>query len=454
MKDSVCMDSMLQTIQKYKLIEAGDNIAVAVSGGADSIALLMALFNAKSMLGITLSAVHIEHGIRGEESVADSEFVIRLCRRHDIPLRVFNVDVPRYAKENSVSVELAARELRYSCFKQLNDCKIATAHTASDNLETIIFSIARGTGIKGLAGIPVTRDNIIRPLIETTRKDIELYLEQNGYSYVEDSSNLSDDYTRNAIRHKVIPPLVEIISSAEYNASRMSEILREEVSFLEELTNKAYSDVLEDKKINKLKFNKLNNTLKYKIVIKMLLEHNISYSRERVLMLCELLKEDKAKVSIGKDSFFFVEEDYFYIGEEIKKTTREEVYLKIQKNEITSKASYYLDGEITISLKTIKEIKANSHKNITQLYFDYDKIKGEEIIIRTKKAGDKFAVAGRKGSKSLKKWMNELKIPINLRCDLLIIENDDRIVGVRNLGISNEVIIDERTENVLVISFK
>ena len=211
------------------------SVCCALSGGADSVCLLACL---REMPGITLSAVHIQHNLRGDESRRDEDFCRTLCENWGIPLTVISVDVRDYAAAHRLSVETAARECRYAAFETLACDHIATAHTASDQLETVLFRMARGAGLRGLCGIPERRGSFIRPLLYATRTEIEAFLRERGLSCVTDSSNLSDDYSRNFIRHHIVPAMQQLNPGAEQNTARMVDSLREDAALLDSLAEK------------------------------------------------------------------------------------------------------------------------------------------------------------------------------------------------------------------------
>nr|MBR2040323.1 tRNA lysidine(34) synthetase TilS [Clostridia bacterium] len=225
---------ILDTVSAYSLFKKGDVVTVALSGGADSVALLYALNQLKNDLGITLKAVHLNHQIRGDEALRDESFVKDFCDSLNIELICERIDVPQFAKSNNLSLETAARKARYNLFERVNEGAIATAHTASDNLETLLLNLARGTSLDGLCGIPVKRDYIVRPIISATREDIENYCKDNNLKFVTDSTNLTDDYTRNKIRHKIVPVLKEINPKAELSALKTSKSLTEASAFLKQ----------------------------------------------------------------------------------------------------------------------------------------------------------------------------------------------------------------------------
>ena len=185
-------ESLLTMMRRYEMTQPGDRVVCAVSGGADSVALLFALYLLKEKLGITLEAAHFNHQLRGEESDRDEAFVRELCDRFDIPLHVGRGRVVAGKK----GLEAAARDARYAYFETLPG-KLATAHTADDNAETILMRLVRGTGLKGLGGISPVRGRIIRPMLLVTRQQVRAFLEEYCLSHGEDSSNGTDDFLRN-----------------------------------------------------------------------------------------------------------------------------------------------------------------------------------------------------------------------------------------------------------------
>ena len=234
------LPSLQAYIRKHALFRAGDRVGVAVSGGADSVALLRGLLELRSELGIVLSVVHLHHGIRGAEADADEQFVQRLAERFDLPMHSKRVDVPTHRRRERLSLETAARELRYEFFKCLLEAgacdKIATAHTLDDQAETVLLRILRGTGTRGLAAIPPFRDatpelaaRIVRPLLGTRREEVENYLHSLAQPWREDVSNRDPQHLRNRIRHQLLPEL-----EGEYNPAvrqaltNLAEIARAE----------------------------------------------------------------------------------------------------------------------------------------------------------------------------------------------------------------------------------
>ncbi|MBO6164819.1 MAG: tRNA lysidine(34) synthetase TilS [Eubacterium sp.] len=209
-------------IREYDMLRQGDCVVAGVSGGADSVCMLLILSELSETMGFAVKAVHLNHMIRGAEADRDEEFVRSLCERKGIPLECFRRDIPAIAKEEGISSEEAGRKIRYQLFEETADAakdeyervRIAVAHNRDDLAETVLFNMARGSSLKGLTGIRPVRDNIIRPILFAGRAEIEEYLEEQKEDFCIDSTNLGDDYSRNKIRHVIIPALKELNAGA------------------------------------------------------------------------------------------------------------------------------------------------------------------------------------------------------------------------------------------------
>lgn len=227
---------MSEPVLDHSLLPAGCTVLCAVSGGADSVCLLDLV---RRLGDVTVLCAHFDHGIRGAESARDAAFVEALCKEWGVPFFPGRGDVPAYAAANGLSIETAAREARYAFLertaKEQGADVIATAHNLNDNAETILFRMARGTGLHGLTGIPARRGRIVRPLLQTPRRDIEEYLTARGIPHVEDSTNAETDAARNRIRLDVLPKLESIHPGAAAGIARMSETLAEDEAFLASL---------------------------------------------------------------------------------------------------------------------------------------------------------------------------------------------------------------------------
>ena len=224
------LDKALSAVEKYNMLSPGAAVIAAVSGGADSMAMLLFLMKISERYSLSLTVAHVNHGLRGEEARRDEEYVRSFCEKNSLRFEVLHADVATLAKQSGETCEECGRRVRYEFFESIDkNAKIATAHTASDNAETMLFNLARGSSLKGLCGIPPVRGNIIRPLIFCTREDIEVFCRENSLDFVTDSTNLTLDYSRNKIRHIAVPALKEINSAFEENAShflRMQHLMR------------------------------------------------------------------------------------------------------------------------------------------------------------------------------------------------------------------------------------
>ncbi len=241
------LPAVRNTISYYDLIKKGNSILVACSGGADSIALLHILLEIKDDVGIDdIQAAHLDHCIR-ENSRKDADFVKNTCRNIGIPCIVHSVDVPGFARENSLSLEVAARRIRYKFLtekrEELHLDLIATGHTLNDQIETFFLRIDRGTGLKGLSLIPPERDNIIRPLIRTYRDEILRFLSSRSIPYRMDKSNLDLSIKRNLIRHKLVPHLLDTLPDFGERLMRLRDTLESDEEVIESLIDKVWDDV-------------------------------------------------------------------------------------------------------------------------------------------------------------------------------------------------------------------
>ncbi len=443
----------LATIYKHNLICKNDHIIVGVSGGADSICLLHFLYTIKDMFKLNITAVHINHCMRGEESDEDNRFVVNFCENLNIPIKVFSFDIYKKAKEENISVEEAGRKYRYSSFeyvlKEENANKIAVAHNKDDNVETIIMRFLRGSGLKGLSGISYKRDNIIRPILDCLRKDIEKYCHKNNLSYRNDSTNSMDIYTRNKIRLNLIPDLKRDFNNNIIDTIySMSKIFYEENDFLDRLAKDALNDCLIE--MNKYKISlKIDKLLDLDIVLQKrvfrlcLLNFSsdlYNISNEHINMIISLLKKQSGKkvnlpnhicvykqynsLLISENSFF----DLKNVCYNYKIDLDNKIYVKeLNKNILLSK------NIINISTK------------VYTISLNYDKIKNS-LFIRQRNVGDKIYINSM--TKKVKNIFIDLKIPTNERNLYPILLSGDNIIGILGLCLSNDYIADELNNTV------
>ncbi len=306
---SIIEEKVLQAINAYDMLKAGDKVIVGLSGGADSVTLLYALKELEKELEISLYACHIDHNLRGEESDRDRLFAEKFCEKLSVPIRVFSVDVKGELKKHQ-SVEETARELRYKAFEEISlslGAKLATAHNACDNSETVLLNILRGTGLKGLCGIPPKRDYLIRPLIFCTREEIEGYIKEKGLEYVTDSTNFSTAYTRNKVRLEVIPKLLEINPSFHAGIGRMTSSLIEDSAFLENMAKEALEKARTDEGVYLAQpLSVLPKPIFSRVISLMLREKDIEPSALKINEIGEIIKLGKGKINLEKNKFAVV----------------------------------------------------------------------------------------------------------------------------------------------------
>ena len=279
---------ILETIDKYNMIQRGQTVIAAVSGGYDSLCMLNVLCNLRRLRGFAVCVAHVNHMLR-DEADGDEAFVVKEAQRLGIKAYTKKVNVSKYAEENKISFETAGRILRYNFFedisKEYSDTVVATAHNANDSAESMLMHLMRGSGLTGLVGIRPKNENIIRPLIEADRIDIEKYCDKNGLVPRHDCTNDSDDYHRNDVRHNVLAPMLERCSLA--SLCRTMNVLSGEEEFLENYTAgivREYVKSKDDEKTISVKdFNKLPYAIRRR-----LLRHIIEDSAENQLCLVHI----------------------------------------------------------------------------------------------------------------------------------------------------------------------
>lgn len=309
------VEEVFESVRKFKMTDDFTNVAVALSGGADSVSLLRALSESADSLGITIYACHLNHGLRGSESDRDEEFCKTLCEKMQIPIHTKRIDVKTLQNKHE-GIENAARRARYAFFREIHErtgAVIATAHTASDNAETVLLNLTRGTGPRGLCGIPPRREFIIRPLLNVTREDVERYLETLGQDFVTDCTNLSTDYTRNKIRMNVISRLEEINPAFAGAVTRMCEAAREDSEFLEELAERALNEAESGRGYDAAKIYALPEAVKSRVVRKILEDGGIEPSALRINTAKSLLNQRSARFNPCKNRYFTIRKGIAFV---------------------------------------------------------------------------------------------------------------------------------------------
>lgn len=420
----------------------GKTVAVAVSGGQDSMALLHFMLSVKDKHRLSVVCINVEHGIRGESSVRDSAFVKSQCEKLGVPLIFYSVNAPRYAEENKLSLEQAARILRYDCFfNAINSHKcdaVVTAHHSSDYFESALFNLFRGTGIKGLISIKDYDGKIFRPFINVTKREITDYIDKNNIPFVTDESNFQDDYSRNFLRLNVIPKIKEIFPEAEKSVLRLAETLSAEDAYLDRIAENS--------------LHKINGENGYRIELP---QDNAILSRAVILALKDLgLKKDYEKVHVSDVCSLAEKQTGKIITLPLGiRAIREYDRICIYKPETADVCEIpFKIGETAVNGQTVKVEFATSDDLKDGLYADYGKIP-DTAVIRTKKAGDGFTKFGG-GTKSLSDYLTDRKIPLKDRDKLLLIANGSDVLAIFGVAISDKIKVDDKTEKTVKLNLQ
>lgn len=438
-------EDVLSVIKKYNMLENCDRIVVGLSGGADSVCLLSVLNSLKAEYGFSLVAAHINHGIRGAEAQRDEESCKRLCESLDVPLEILHADIPTLSKQQGIGEEECGRIVRYDFFRSLagERGKIATAHNLNDNAETLLLNLVRGAGSKGACGIPPVRDNIIRPLIETDRKSIETYCEENELQYVTDSTNLECEYSRNKIRIKVLPTLCEINQNAVGALSGFASRMREQEAFLESVVNEKYAQCVKNSEFYEAEFSALDIFLKKRIAGRFLSE--LSHGEVEAKHIDDFLRfVGSGKALVTASATEIVSRD----GKIFKKPEQAEQF----------SVDFSLDDkkvnlpfcEISVEKYDTKDLQ-NLNKAILDNLIDCDKI-SNTLILRSRKDGDKFTFSKRRVTKTVKKLFNEDKIPPEVRNRMVILDSDGEVVWLRGYGTNKKFRIGADTKKAIKLN--
>jgi tRNA(Ile)-lysidine synthase len=449
-------EKIIRFIEEYELIEHGDKILVALSGGPDSVFLLNFLLKYKRKYGIEIGAMHVNHMIRGEEADRDEKFCKNLCLKLGVVYHTVKRNVPSFAMANKISIEEAARKIRYEELakvkKKFSYDKIATAHNCSDNAETIFLNLIKGTGLKGLSGIPIRRENIIRPILSITKDEILKYLEKNNVHYLIDKTNLSNIYQRNFIRNELFPQLKKHLNpKIEQTLFKSSLVIKKQSAVLHSAIN-IISEHVVTKKKDKLEINidelsSIDKSL-WGDVIKYSVERNFkvqlsSNDCSKVISLFAKQIGKSISISNGLSAMRERSKVIVYIKTEQKKSPHVEIKI--------AGIGKINDNEIMISY--VDETPAAYSKNKNFEYIDADKVTNK-FILRYWKDGDRFYPLGLKGSKKVSDFLNDQKVSVFEKRKQLVLTNNKKIVWVVGHRIDNRFKITDKTRKVLQLCLK
>lgn len=482
---------MLQKVQKtlkeWNMVSSQDLILVGVSGGADSVCLLLVLKELERVIGYKTEAVHVEHGIRGQESVDDAAYVEKLCARMQVTCHKVSVDVPAYSAEKGVGMEEAARILRYEAFSRIAEArhaKVALAHHMEDNAETILFHLVRGSSLTGLCGmLPVRKSEegvvYIRPLLSLHRAEIEAFLIARGVEWRVDSTNRDLKYSRNHLRNIVLPQLLQVNEQAVEHINKTADSLQEMKDFLEQETQKAWENVaIRQKGLKKalqlsLKIyalSELHPVLQKEVVFKAI--STVCGSRrditsghiEDVASLCRKQsgKEFRLPYQVtAKRDFDYI---HFYStdssGLENESKPSEDLTRSVSAEELENIFKSKKELEIFLRRDESLRIKIFSYdaqsmqilkKTYTKL-LDYDKIK-QGFCIRTRRSGDYFISDALGHRKKLKNYFIDEKISAPKREQMWLLAQDSMVLWLIGGRISEHIKVTEHTRTVVRIEY-
>lgn len=449
---SLVLEKVKKAIEEYKMLESSNTVVVGLSGGADSVCLLHVLYTLKDEYKLKLIAPHVNHGIRGEEAENDALFSKNFAETLNVDFKLLQVDCVKEARENGETTEEAGRRLRYEFFNSLcedENTVIATAHNSNDNLETVIFNIARGSALSGAKGIPPKRDNIIRPLIFCSRAEIEGYCKENNLSFVTDSTNLSDDYTRNKIRHNVLPELEKVNSNVVEAFTRFSESVRIDDDYLDSIAENALEKAkLSDSSYSTEVIDLLHPSIKRRVIFKVINRFSEELPDSKKINLVLSCINENSKIQLYKNCYCESKENElkFFKNDNNKECEKQEPKILECENFSIDFGGYTVKGEYFS--KTSQKINDLLLDNL----IDCDTINGN-LILRTRNEGDKITLRKRKVTKSLKKLFIEENIPKEKRDLIPVISDDNGVVWVKGYGVNKKNAVTDMTKNILSLEW-
>ena len=429
-----------ECILKNKLIE-GKDVIVGLSGGADSVCLAYIL----KRLGFFVHAVHVQHGIRGSEALRDAVFTEMFCKKNGMEFYIENIDIPKKAKAEKLSVETCARNERYRIFNEYSmrfSAPVAVAHNKNDQVETVLMHLIRGSGLNGLCGMKYKNGNIIRPLLDVSREEIEIYLTKNSIDFIFDSTNADTDYTRNKVRHEVLPLLESLNSGAANNISSCASVLSAYRDYFDTVCDSTYNSLLisacETAVIIKID-GKVTPILYDTVISKaffMLTGSKADLERVHINTVSELMLKQSGK-TVCLPCGVFVRREFdnlvFFVTAvadcpEIPFVPQKR--LSFGPNEVVS------------------EFVSRRDKNAGTEYIDFDKLP-PNTVLRCRKSGDRISPLGLNGSMSLKKFFINRKIPKYERDVLPLLAKGSEVFAVLGVTVSDKVKICDSTKNIL-----
>ncbi len=434
-------------------LAAGKPVIVGLSGGADSVALAYWLRES----GALLIAAHVNHGLRGEESDRDEAFVREFCRKIDIPLRVRRLDIGAMARKDGIGLEECGRRERYAFFEELaekwdENAVIATAHTLSDNLETLLFRIARGTALEGLCGIPPVRGRIIRPLLGCSRQAVEDYCRRKGLTFVTDSTNADPSYARNRIRAQAVPALLEVNSAAEEHAGQLMETLRQDREYLDSQAETLYLKARNPEGLSLKILRKAPACLVSRVAARYLREQNVQPDYWLLEDVQKLIFQETGSVNLSAGRKLRAARGFLRTEEPV--TSQEQFSAELPKEpekdgflaNLTLPEGERLRFQV-VSAKDIESVK-KIYKNDLIFCVDYDTIIGK-LLFRNRLPGDQIVLPRREGSRLLKKLYSQLGLTPRQRQTAWVLADDSGVVWAEYTGPSERAVPGQNAMRLL-----
>ncbi|MFQ5602101.1 MAG: tRNA lysidine(34) synthetase TilS [bacterium] len=450
------VDKFKKHLEQNRFFTVGDKILLAVSGGMDSVAMLHLFYRLKNQLQLQFSIVHVHHGIRGAEADEDLEFVRKLAENYQMPFYFRKVDAVKYASINRLSLEEGARELRYQAYAEVlresGSLKVATAHNANDQAETVLDRLLRGSGISGLCGIPAVRGRYFRPLLIFDRTEIENYVQQLNLSYRQDSSNRDLRFKRNRIRNTLMPYL-----TANFNPNlvatlcRMGKIFTENERYLRVQSKQAFKSLVLLHKKNEIVLDIVGFLNYFEIIQKYILIEacealnikKIALTFDKLESIVTLIKNRNIgkKVAINKQFQLSIDHDGIVINQSKEKPSV--LKLNLLKETSCNYQNYELHWKI---YKRTSKLQLNQIKNAEVV--DFDKA-GSRLLLRTLQPGDRFIPLNFTGHKKVSDYFSDQKIPHHLRTEIPILEAPTGIIWICGHCIDDRFKVTSETSKIL-----
>lgn len=439
-------DRIESFIVSQRLFSKSDKLLLGVSGGADSVAMLRVLLS----LGYSCQVIHCNFHLRGSESDRDEKFVRDLCLDKGVQFSLVNFDTGRYASDRSISVEMAARELRYKAFeerrKALGASVIAVAHHKDDSVETVLINLVRGTGLRGLTGIKPINGNVVRPLLCLSRIEITGYLEEIGQSYVTDSTNLEDDYVRNRIRNCILPCFREINPSVDSCVFQTSRNISGALKIYNDALEKSKGRILKMENdvlfisINRLKREISPETMLFEIL------YPLGFNPSRIEDVWKSLDKEPGKL--------------FYSDRYVLLKDRNDIIVRLIRNNYLDKdwervvpergGDISISDDIELHVRVVEDISAISKdKNIATLDAD---LAVPPVIVRKWRSGDRFSPYGMSGFKSVSDYLTDRKFDLFEKENQLLVCDSNGIMWLVGERVDNRYRVTEQTKRVLILS--